>query len=119
MTGIDRSAPSARAERGPEFPPHLDLLPVAVGAVGLVAAGLDAAPGGGADVFVSLLRTLVGAAFLGPESGKISAAAADPEQAPALQARINRFILVTRIDLLILLIAVWAMVTKPGGPPGL
>lgn len=73
MTGIDRpgddptdgptgvrTAPAPR-----EFPPQLDLLPVVVGVVGLVAAAVDAAPDGGADMVVSLLRTLVGAAFLG------------------------------------------------------
>ena len=72
------------------------------------------------DAWVSIgfagvvISAIVGAAFLGPESGKISAAAADPDQAGTVQARVNRFILVTRVDLLILLIAVWAMVTKPG-----
>lgn len=67
MTGIDRQvgdAPSGGAA-GPEFPPVLDLVPAVIGALGLVAASVDAAPAGGADVAVSLLRTLVGAAFLG------------------------------------------------------
>lgn len=70
MTGIDRTArdtPAATTSR--EFPPVLDLVAPLVGTVGLVAAGIDAAgpgsgPGSGA-VWVSLLRTLVGAAFLG------------------------------------------------------
>ena len=44
-----------------EFPPLLDLVAPAVGAVGLVAAGLAA---GGNDV-LAVVRTLVGAAFLG------------------------------------------------------
>ena len=66
MTGIDRSAvDDATSQDGAEFPPVLDLLPVAFGVVGLVAAGLDAAPGGGSDTVVALLRTLVGAVFLG------------------------------------------------------
>ncbi len=65
MTGIDRSVDAAVEPRGPEFPPVLDLVPVAVGVVGLIAAALAAAPDGGADTLVSLLRTLVGAAFLG------------------------------------------------------
>ena len=43
------------------FPAHLDLVAPAAGAVGLVAAALDA---GGNDV-TALLRTLAGAAFLG------------------------------------------------------
>jgi len=68
MTGIERQVstgehegePSARA-RGPEFNPALDLVPVGIGVVGLVAAGLDA----GGNPVVALLRTLVGAAFIG------------------------------------------------------
>lgn len=69
MTGIDR-ATAARGDTaggalGPEFGPILDLVPALVGVVGLVAASIDAAPEGGVDVMVSLLRTLVGAAFLG------------------------------------------------------
>ncbi len=74
MTGIDRSVDrsghrsghrSAVGSHGPEFPPVLDLLPVAFGVVGLIAAAIDAAPDGGTDTAVSLLRTLVGAAILG------------------------------------------------------
>jgi len=66
MTGIDRSAGDDAAEAsGPEFPPILDLVPALLGAIGLIGAAIDAAPDGGADVAVSLLRTLVGAAFLG------------------------------------------------------
>jgi hypothetical protein len=74
MTGIDRDVTddatsadvtSAGAAMGPEFPPILDIVPALIGAVGLVAAALDAAPGGGFDVVVAVLRTLVGAVFLG------------------------------------------------------
>ena len=69
MTGIDRDVADdedvAPGAGGREFPPLLDLVPVAVGVVGLLAAALDAAPDGGFDTFVSVLRTLVGAAFLG------------------------------------------------------
>ena len=78
MTGIERSvdhadrgapvagddpAPDGTAGRptGPEFPPILDLVPALVGAVGLVAAAVDA----GGNTAVALLRTLIGAAFLG------------------------------------------------------
>ena len=62
MTGIDRTAaPTEAAARGPEFPPVLDLVPVAIGVVGLVAGALDA----GGNPVVSILRTLAGAAFLG------------------------------------------------------
>ena len=68
MTGISREpAPqqAATADGAAEFPPVLDLVPVAFGTIGLVAAALDAAPDGGADAAVAVLRTLVGAAFLG------------------------------------------------------
>ncbi len=75
MTGIERTPadqarggpagtpPNADA-RGPEFPPVLDLVPVVIGVVGLIAAGLDAA-GDGGNPAVSVLRTLAGAAFIG------------------------------------------------------
>jgi hypothetical protein len=59
MTGIDRQA--KRPLAGREFPPMLDLLPPIIGVVGLVAAAVDA----GGNLFVSLLRTFAGAAFLG------------------------------------------------------
>ncbi len=63
MTGIDRQV--AVVDRDvPEFPPWLDLVAPVVGVVGLVAAGLDA---GGPDA-LAVLRTLVGAAFLGAVS---------------------------------------------------
>jgi hypothetical protein len=65
MTGIDRTQRRQVDDGGREFPPALDLVPVGFGVIGLVAAALDAAPDGGSDIVVSLLRTLVGAAFLG------------------------------------------------------
>ena len=46
------------------FPPLLDLIAPSVAAIGLVAGALDAADGGSTMV-VSVLRVLVGAAFLG------------------------------------------------------
>jgi hypothetical protein len=64
MTGIERSGAATATvvdRRGAEFPPVLDLVPVLIGVVGLVAGALDA---GGNEV-VALLRTLAGAAFLG------------------------------------------------------
>lgn len=47
--------------------PVWDLVPAVIGAVGIVAGAIVAADGG-ADVAVSLLRVLVGAAFLGAVS---------------------------------------------------
>jgi hypothetical protein len=66
MTGIARQVDddNERADL-PEFPPVLDLVPVAIGMLGLLAAGVDAAPDDAYDVFVSLLRVFAGAAFLG------------------------------------------------------
>jgi hypothetical protein len=60
MTGIDRDE-QRFDETAPEFPPVLDLVPVAIGLVGLVAAGVDA----GSPVWLSVARTVVGALFLG------------------------------------------------------
>ena len=68
MTGIERpgrAAGDAPGAAGPEFNPVLDLLPAAVGVVGLIAAGMDA---GGDDTALAVLRTLVGAAFIGAVS---------------------------------------------------
>ena len=50
-----------RGEAGRTFDPRLDLVPAVVGVIALVAAGVDA---GGNDL-VAVLRTLVGALFLG------------------------------------------------------
>jgi len=69
MTGIDRPVPEQAlvATRDPavaapaEFPPVLDLVPVVIAAVGLVAAGIDT----DGNVAVALVRTFAGAAFLG------------------------------------------------------
>ena len=60
MTGIDRDE-QRFDEAAAEFPPVLDLVPVAIGLVGLVAAGIDA----GSPVWLSVARTVVGALFLG------------------------------------------------------
>lgn len=65
MTGIERGV--GRREGGPEFPPMLDLIGPAIGVVGLVAAGVDAAGESATAgmVLVSLVRVFAGAAFLG------------------------------------------------------
>ncbi|MCU1497104.1 MAG: hypothetical protein JWM47_1057 [Acidimicrobiales bacterium] len=60
MTGIDRD--EQRFDKAAaEFPPALDLVAPAIGLVGLVAAGIDA----GSPAWLSVLRIVVGAAFLG------------------------------------------------------
>jgi len=65
MTGIERTvdAPDDADDgpAGPEFAPILDLVPAAIGAIGLLAAAVDA----GGDTWVAIARTLVGAAFIG------------------------------------------------------
>ena len=60
MTGIERET-AHKDETVEEFPPLADLVPPLIGAVGLVAAGMAA---GGPDL-LAVVRTLVGAAFLG------------------------------------------------------
>ena len=60
MTGIDREAQSFDDE-GSEFPPMLDLGTAVVGLLALIPAGLDA----GDPALLALVRTLVGALFLG------------------------------------------------------
>ncbi len=70
MTGIDRvdrvdrvdhGVTPERSTRRAEFPPMLDLIAPIVAIPGLIAAGLDA----GGQTTVAIIRTLVGAAFLG------------------------------------------------------
>ena len=71
MTGIERDGRTTVVERTDdtghdvpsvrEFPPVLDLVPVVIGFVGLVAAAADS----GGPVALSIARVLVGAAFLG------------------------------------------------------
>jgi hypothetical protein len=65
MTGIDRDVVAVADRRGREFPPVLDLIAPAIGAVGLIAAGIEAGAGGAGSAAVALLRTVSGAAFLG------------------------------------------------------
>jgi hypothetical protein len=69
MTSSDLAAPdgaiggsgAARSEEEAEFPPVLDLVAPVVGAVGLVFAGAHT----GGPHLLGVVRTLVGAAFLG------------------------------------------------------
>ena len=61
MTGIDRDDSAKDLGGGKEFEPLTDLLPVVVGLVALIAAGVS---DGGNDA-VAIARTIVGAAFLG------------------------------------------------------
>lgn len=60
MTGIDRAEQQFDTTVA-EFPPALDLIAPAVGLVGLIAGGVAA----GDPVWLSVARTVVGAAFIG------------------------------------------------------
>jgi hypothetical protein len=58
---------------------------------------------------------IAGAGFLGPESGRISKMGAErPADDPELQSRIRRILLVSRIELVILVLVILDMVVKPG-----
>lgn len=61
MTGIDRTAPRTFDADAPEFPPGLDLVAPAIGAVAIIAAAVDT----GGPLPLAIARFLVGAAFLG------------------------------------------------------
>jgi uncharacterized membrane protein len=59
-----------------------------------------------------VLSIIVGAGYLGPQAAKL---VADLEEgAEGAIDRLRRIAIVSYIDLVVLLVAVWAMVTKPG-----
>ena len=61
------------------------------------------------------LSFVTGAAFLGPESGRIGKLlAAEGPDSTAVRARIQRIFLVSRIELVLLYLIVLDMVIKPG-----
>ena len=70
-----------------------------------VAAGLAA----------FLASAITGAGFLGPETGRLGKLAEQrgPDD-PELQRRISRIFLISRIELVILVLIILDMVTKPG-----
>ena len=58
---------------------------------------------------------VTGAAYLGPESGRIGKLlAAEGPESPAVRARIQRIFLVSRIELVLLYLIALDMVIKPG-----
>ena len=66
MTGIERDVDESVVRSGSEFNPNLDLVAAAIGFIGLIAAAIDATNGASfATLTVALLRTLIGAAFIG------------------------------------------------------
>lgn len=64
---------------------------------------------------VWLLSFIVGAGYLGPESGRLSKLAAErsPDD-PEYQRRIKRIFVVSRVELLMLILVVLDMAVKPG-----
>ncbi len=63
-----------------------------------------------------MISTVIGAAFLGPEAVKIrKLMTAEGPDAPEVSQRVSRFLLVGRIDLALLVVAVFLMSVKPGG----
>ena len=66
-------------------------------------------------LLIWLVSLVIGLAFLGPESGRIgNLVKAEGPESPAVRARIDRVLLVSRLDLILLVIAVFLMVAKPG-----
>jgi uncharacterized membrane protein len=62
-----------------------------------------------------LLSFFLGMGFLGPESGRIKKLVRERSyDDPEVQRRIARILLLSRIELVVLLVAIWAMVAKPG-----
>ena len=59
-----------------------------------------------------VLSIVLGAGFLGPQSGKLVGELESGSD--GAMERLRRIALVSYIDLVVLLIAVWAMVAKPG-----
>jgi uncharacterized membrane protein len=65
------------------------------------------------------LSFVVGAGFLGPESGRIAKIIEiEGPESPLAQARIQRILLVSRLELVVLLTVVVNMVVKPVGNAG-
>jgi uncharacterized membrane protein len=65
------------------------------------------------------LSFVIGAGFLGPESGRIAAVIQrDGPDSPAAQARIGRILLISRCELVVLLTVIVNMVAKPAGNAG-
>ena len=65
------------------------------------------------------LSFVIGAGFLGPESGRIAQAIEkEGPNSPEAQARIRRILSVSRAELVVLLTVIVNMVVKPVGQPG-
>lgn len=92
------------------------LVVIVAGVLGVQEAGWE---WGGAWISIGFLvwivSFLVGMGFMGPESGRITKlVAAEGPESPQVQARIARVLTVSRIELVLFLVVIWAMVAKPG-----
>ena len=67
MLGNNIQDGTDHAEYQKEFPPNLDLIAPCIGAIGLIAGAIDA----GGPTWLSISRTLIGAAFLGAVSNSM------------------------------------------------
>ena len=67
MLGNNIQDRTDHAEYQKEFPPNLDLVAPCMGAIGLIAGAIDA----GGPTWLSISRTLIGAAFLGAVSNSM------------------------------------------------
>ncbi len=67
MLGNNIQDRTDHAEYQKEFPPNLDLVAPCLGAIGLIAGAIDA----GGPTWLSISRTLIGAAFLGAVSNSM------------------------------------------------
>lgn len=66
-------------------------------------------------LLVWIASVVVGATFLGPESGRVGELIArEGPDSPAARARLQRLFLVSRIELVLLIVVVLDMVLKPG-----
>ena len=68
-----------------------------------------------AALAVFIASFITGAGFLGPETGRIGRMAQElGAEAPEVQRRISRVVLISRIELLFLILVIFDMVVKPG-----
>ncbi len=69
----------------------------------------------GGGIAIWLVSTVLGIAFFGPELGRIQKLTeAEGPESPAVMTRVNKLILVSRVELGLLILAVFLMSTKPG-----
>ena len=93
-------------------------------AIVLLVSGIWAALRGDLDFgqawisigFAAVIATLfLEMGFLGPESGRLKALIAERGPTdPDVGRRVGKILLLARIELVVLVVAVWAMVVKPG-----